>query len=57
MPRVEVLADTPGRETETLLKERVPAEMLQDDHYAAQLVQRVGWALADAEDVESDPGS
>jgi hypothetical protein len=49
MPRVEVLTEVPGRDAETMLTERVPSEMLADEHYADQLVERMGWALVDAE--------
>ena len=52
MPRVQILTDTPGRNPETLLTERVPSEMLADEHYADQLVERMGWALVDAERLE-----
>ena len=52
MPRVQVLADVPGRDAEVMLTEHVAAEMLSDDFYAGQLVQRMGWALVDAEDHE-----
>jgi hypothetical protein len=52
MPRVEVLTEVPGRDPETLLTEHVPSEMLANDHYADQLVERLGWALADAEQRE-----
>ena len=49
MPRVEVLTDVQGHDHEVLLTERVPAEMFADEHYADQLVERMGWALVDAE--------
>jgi hypothetical protein len=49
MPRIQVLTDVPGRDAEMMLTERVPAEMFADQHYADQLVQRMGWALVDAE--------
>jgi hypothetical protein len=52
MPRVEVLTEVPGRDPETLLTEHVPSEMLANEHYADQLVERLGWALADAEQQE-----
>ena len=45
MPRVEVLTEVPGRDPETLLTEHVPSEMLADEHYAAQLVERRGGRL------------
>jgi hypothetical protein len=34
------------------LKERVTSSDLSDPHVAAQLIERFGWALADAEDAE-----
>lgn len=34
------------------LKERVTSSDLSDPHLSAQLIQRIGWALADAEDAE-----
>jgi hypothetical protein len=34
------------------LKERVTASDVCDPHVAAQLIERIGWALADAEDAE-----
>jgi hypothetical protein len=34
------------------LKERVTSADTRDPHVAAQLIERIGWALADAEDVE-----
>jgi hypothetical protein len=52
VPRVEVLTDVPGRDPEILLTEHVPSEMLADEHYADQLVERMGWALVDAEQHE-----
>jgi hypothetical protein len=52
MPRVQVLTEVPGREAETLLTEHVPSEMLANEHYADQLVERMGWALVDAEQKE-----
>jgi hypothetical protein len=52
MPRVEVVIDVPGREPEAVMTERVPAELLESEHFATQLMQRVGWALEDAEKKE-----
>jgi hypothetical protein len=34
------------------LKERVTSSDVRDPHVAAQLIERIGWALADAEDAE-----
>ena len=38
--------------TEFAFKERVTAPLLQDPHFAAQLIQRVAWAVADAEEAD-----
>ena len=34
---------------EVMLSEHVPSEMFANEHYADQLVERMGWALVDAE--------
>lgn len=49
MPRVEVRSEVQGGDGEVMLTEHVPAEMFANDHYAEQLVERMGWALVDAE--------
>ncbi len=56
MPRVQVLTEAQGRTDEVMLTEHVPAEMLADEHYADQLVERMGWALVDAEEHEQATG-
>ena len=38
------------------LKERVTSSDVSDPHVAAQLLERIRWALADAEDAESEAG-
>jgi ribonucleotide reductase beta subunit family protein with ferritin-like domain len=50
---LQVLTEMPGHDPE-LLTERVPSEMLADEHHADQLVERMGWALLDAEQHEQD---
>jgi hypothetical protein len=52
MPRVEVLSEVQGRELKVMLTEHVPSEMFANEHYADQLVERMGWALVDAENQE-----
>lgn len=49
MPIVQVLTEVQGRGHDVMLTEHVPAEMFANDHYADQLVERMGWALVDAE--------
>ena len=53
MPVIIVRPDNPeeGREVFTLSENVIPSE-LHDDHYIAQLIQRLGWALVDAEAIE-----
>jgi hypothetical protein len=38
-----------GREPAVLLEERVLPTHLESEHFSAQLVERVGWAVADAQ--------
>jgi hypothetical protein len=52
MPIVQVLTEVRGQAHEVMLTERVPSEMFANEHYADQLVERMGWALVDAEDEE-----
>jgi hypothetical protein len=53
MPQIVVTTDDatadPGR---VLLKERVAPSDLESDHFSAQLVERLGWAVVDADDLE-----
>lgn len=57
MARIIVTADeslasaAPSRES-VLLDERVSSIHLRDDHAAEQLVQRLAWAVSDAERAE-----
>jgi hypothetical protein len=37
-----------------MLTEHVPSEMFADEHYADQLVERMGWAIVDAEHHEQE---
>jgi hypothetical protein len=57
MPQIIVTANEPteGNEQPVLLRERVSAEDFESDHFQAQLVQRLGWAVADAVEVERAP--
>ena len=54
---VEAETDAPGAvncdRRAFQLKERVTSCDVHDPHVAAHLLERIGWALADAEDVES----
>lgn len=53
MPRVMVVSDQTKRfNGPVLLDERVESVHLSDDHSTMQLIERLGWAIADAEDAE-----
>jgi hypothetical protein len=54
MPHIIVTADQGGDQKEgaVMLRERVNAADFESDHFAAQLVERLGWAVSDAHDHE-----
>jgi hypothetical protein len=53
MARIIVTTDpTSEHAAPVLLDESVYAIHLDDDHNAAQLIERVGWAVNDAEDAQ-----
>jgi hypothetical protein len=54
MPSIMVVTHTPdaGGETAFQLKERVSAQHLNDPHFSAQQLERIVWAVADAEHAE-----
>jgi hypothetical protein len=53
MPRVLVTTDPSERAgIAVLLDEQVRAVHLSDDHSATQLIERLGWAIGDAEAAE-----
>jgi hypothetical protein len=58
MPRIIVTTD-PSQlpdDAPVLLDERVHSVHLSSGHAAAQLVERLAWAISDAEDAERAPG-
>lgn len=55
MPQILVLTDSPQRAGEVVYRERVPSSSLESDHFAGQLLERVGWAVKDADDLEHRP--
>jgi hypothetical protein len=54
MPRIIVTTDLPSQADDgpVLLDERVHSVHLSTDHAAAQLVERLAWAIRDAETAE-----
>ena len=54
MPTIIIRANQSDTDADRVtLNERVVATHLQDDHYAAQLIERLTWAAIDAERLES----
>jgi hypothetical protein len=39
------------------MRERVSVADFESDHFAVQLVERLGWAVSDASEVEDDPAT
>jgi hypothetical protein len=54
MPHIIVTADgsTGPREGAVMLRERISLSDLESGHFAAQLVERLGWAVEDAQQME-----
>jgi hypothetical protein len=52
MPQIIVIADVPSTEGETpvMFQERVNVTDFESDHFSAQLVERLGWAVGDADE-------
>jgi hypothetical protein len=53
MPQILVVTDSEAEDTgEVVYRERITATDLESDHFSGQLVERVGWAVRDANEVE-----
>ena len=53
MPQILVTADRPDDDgAAVLLRERISTLDLESDHFSARLLERVGWALVDADQLE-----
>ena len=56
MPRIIVMSESSTeQEGAVTLNERVAAADMRSGHHAAQLIERVGWAVHDADDAEETP--
>lgn len=57
MPQIIVTAKPSDGRTEeaVMLRERVSVADFESRHFADQLVERLGWAVSDADDVEQAP--
>jgi len=54
MPQIIVTADNPRTDGEraVMFTERVSVSDFESDHFQAQLVERLGWAVGDADELE-----
>lgn len=52
MPQIIVRTSADNAAGAVTLQERVAGSDLNSDHFAGRLVERIGWALSDAEDME-----
>jgi hypothetical protein len=53
MPRIRITTDAIGTpDVAVILDERIATTDLDSDHFGAALVERIGWALSDADEAE-----
>jgi hypothetical protein len=53
MPQILVVTDTQEETASTVVyRERIALADLESDHFSGQLVERVGWAVLDADELE-----
>ncbi len=55
MAQILVVTDRPDEAGSTVVyRERIESADLESDHFSGQLVERVGWAVQDADRIERD---
>jgi hypothetical protein len=56
MPQIIVTADRTNDRGDgvVMLRERINVSDFESDHFAAQLVERLGWAVSDADQAERE---
>ncbi|MGV1049979.1 MAG: hypothetical protein ACOYD4_15810 [Solirubrobacterales bacterium] len=52
MPQILVVTDLTGDPAEVVYRERISSADLESSHFSGQLVERVGWAVRDANELE-----
>lgn len=56
MPQILIATDDRQQSESTVVyKERIDLNDLESDHFSAQLIERVGWAVLDADELEHTP--
>ena len=55
MPQILVVTENSEETAHTVVwKERIAPSDLESEHFSGQLVERVGWAVHDADELEHD---
>lgn len=52
MPQILILADSPSSTGEVVYRERVASSDLESQHFSGQLLERINWAVGDAQIAE-----
>jgi hypothetical protein len=52
MPQILIVTDSPQSAGEVVYRERIDRTDLESAHFSGQLVERVGWAVTDADELE-----
>jgi hypothetical protein len=52
MPQILVVTDSTDDAGKVVYSERICAADLESSHFSSQLVERVGWAVRDANEIE-----
>jgi hypothetical protein len=57
MPQLLVLTDLPEAGGTVVYRERIASSDLESSHFSGQLVERVGWAVRDADALADSAGA
>jgi 1,6-anhydro-N-acetylmuramate kinase len=58
MPQIMVTADARDRDQDpVMLRERINVADFESEQFAANLMERLGWAVLDAAEAETEPAS
>jgi hypothetical protein len=52
MPQLLIVTDAPRNSGEVVYRERIASSDLESAHFSGQLIERVGWAVGDANAIE-----
>ncbi len=56
MPQILVVTESPAKDSAVVYRERISSADLESAHFSGQLVERVAWAVEDADRFERDAG-